>query len=89
MVQAGLTYSKNPFDRESFLRLHQIASELLQNPTRPDLQWPKEPGYTTPKIDVRGVLFQNDQILLIKELLLEQRAPQFAESVECESRFLG
>ncbi|MBM3857508.1 MAG: NUDIX hydrolase [Verrucomicrobia bacterium] len=67
MAQAGLTYSKDPFDRERFLKLRTIASELLQNPTHLDFQWPEEHGYTTPKIDVRGVLFQNDQVLLVKE----------------------
>jgi len=67
MAQAGLTYSKDPFDQERFLKLRTIAGELLQNPTRPDFQWPEEHGYTTPKVGVRGVLFQNDHVLLVKE----------------------
>lgn len=66
--QAGLTYSKDPFDRERFARLREMASELLQTPEQvPAFRWPDEKGYATPKVDVRGAIFRGDQVLLIKE----------------------
>lgn len=66
--QAGLTYTKDPFDRERFVRLREMAGELLQMPADvPEFRWPDEIGYPTPKVDVRGAIFQGDQVLLIKE----------------------
>lgn len=68
IAQAGLTYTKDAFDKERFLRLKQIAGELLQSPLRqPEFTWPAEIGYPTPKLDVRAAIFQGDQVLLIKE----------------------
>ncbi|RBP35538.1 ADP-ribose pyrophosphatase YjhB (NUDIX family) [Roseimicrobium gellanilyticum] len=66
--QAGLTYSKDPFDKERFIRLRQMAGELLEmHAGVPDFRWPDEIGYPTPKVDVRGAIFQGAQVLLIKE----------------------
>jgi ADP-ribose pyrophosphatase YjhB (NUDIX family) len=68
IAQAGLTYTKDPYDNERFTRLRAMASELLQAPEQaPPFLWPDEIGYTTPKVDVRGVIFQGEQVLLIKE----------------------
>ena len=68
IAQAGLTYTKDPYDKERFTRLREMASELLQAPEQsPPFLWPDEIGYTTPKVDVRGVIFQGEQVLLIKE----------------------
>lgn len=68
LAQTGLTYSKDPFDQERFCRIHVIAGELLQTKDHfSDFQWPQELGYPTPKIDVRGVIFQNEEALLVKE----------------------
>lgn len=45
-----------------------MASELLQTPDQsPPFRWPDEIGYPTPKLDVRGVIFQGEELLLIKE----------------------
>ena len=66
--QAGLTYSKDPFDRDRFARLREMAGELLQTPEQsPPFAWPAEIGYSTPKVDVRGAVFQEDRVLLVKE----------------------
>ncbi|MFZ4116678.1 MAG: NUDIX hydrolase [Chthoniobacterales bacterium] len=73
LAQAGLTYSKDPFDQERFHRIRGIAGELLQtNDHYADFKWPQEVGYPTPKIDVRGVIFQNDHVLLVKERASKQ-----------------
>ena len=64
--QAGITYSTDPFDRERFHRLREIASEVLRV-VRADFEWPAEIGYATPKVDVRGAVFRNGEVLLIRE----------------------
>lgn len=66
--QAGLTYSKDPFDRERFARLKELSALLIQSNGRfSDFRWPDEIGYLTPKLDVRGAVIHNDRILLVKE----------------------
>ncbi len=66
--QAGITYSPDPFDRERFVRLREMASELLQTSENvPRFTWPPETGYDTPKVDVRAMVFREGEILLIKE----------------------
>ncbi len=68
--QAGITYSKDPYDRERFVRLREMASEILQLPDHsPDFKWPDDVGYDTPKVDVRAVVFRGKEILLIKEAM--------------------
>ena len=32
-----------------------------------DFEWPSEIGYATPKVDVRGAVFRNGEVLLIRE----------------------
>ena len=68
----GLTYTEAPFDRERYLELRRIAAEMLgaygdSDPERVLGLLQMEDGYATPKVDVRGVVFQDDEILLVKE----------------------
>ncbi|MFD2256382.1 NUDIX hydrolase [Luteolibacter algae] len=66
--QAGITYSRDPYDRERFVRLREMAGEILQLPQySPDFRWPEEFGYDTPKVDVRAIVFRDHQILLVRE----------------------
>ena len=68
MAQAGLTYSRDPYDRERCERLREIASELLRGePERADFSWPLEDGYATPKVDVRALVIRGGEILLVRE----------------------
>ncbi|MDT2712103.1 NUDIX hydrolase [Enterococcus dongliensis] len=72
IAQAGLTYTKDPFDQERFERIRKIATELLalQSPL-PVLKvkelFAKETGYPTPKLDTRAAVFSEDKILLVQE----------------------
>ncbi len=71
--QIGLAYCHDDFDKERYLRLREIASEILNA----HLEIPKEKlknalcldeGYKTPKVDTRGVVFNEEgKILLVKE----------------------
>jgi ADP-ribose pyrophosphatase YjhB (NUDIX family) len=67
IAQAGITYSLDPFDKERFHRLREIASEVMRLAGKAEFEWPIEIGYMTPKIDVRGVVFRNAEVLLIRE----------------------
>lgn len=70
--QAGLAFSNDAFDRERYEELRAISAEIMASHTKTEMQkiqelFLGEQGYPTPKIDVRGVVFQDDQILLVKE----------------------
>ena len=72
LSQTGLTFAQNPYEIERNERLAQIASEILEMHTGLDREelfddFTKQPGYATPKIDVRGAVLHNGQILLVKE----------------------
>ncbi len=70
--QAGLTYSQNQFDKERYEELRGISAEILEEYTDHDMLYVKEIfakefGYPTPKADVRGVVFQDKKILMVRE----------------------
>ena len=74
IAQTGLHYDAQPFDRLRYEDVMQIAAEMLAagsdtavDEIKPLLRIDK--GHTTPKIDVRGVVFQDDKILLVQEKL--------------------
>ena len=72
IAQNGLAYSENPYDLERYEQLRDLAAQILSSKTDMNLQFfrdlfKQESGYATPKIDVRGGVFQNKKILLVKE----------------------
>ena len=67
IAEAGLRYSDGPYDRERYLRLHELSSLPMQA-AAPDFKWPQEFGYATPKVDVRAaVIDERQRILLVQE----------------------
>ncbi len=68
IAQTGLTYARDPFDRERYARLRLLASAVLETAGVPAFRWPDDLGYPTPKVDVRGAIFEAEQVLLIKEI---------------------
>ncbi len=72
IAQNGLAFTKAPFDRERFLQLQQITWAMMAQASSLDIReiqnaFTNDLGYRTPKIDVRGVIFQKDKILLVQE----------------------
>ena len=72
IAQAGLTYTKAPFDKERFERIREIAAEIISIQNRLPLVQVKdlfcnETGFQTPKLDTRAAIFKNDKILLVEE----------------------
>jgi ADP-ribose pyrophosphatase YjhB (NUDIX family) len=73
LAEIGLEYSEIPYDIERYEELQQISLQLLEQihsiPIKkiiPVIQ--EKNGYKTPKVDVRAVVFnEKDQILLIQE----------------------
>jgi ADP-ribose pyrophosphatase YjhB (NUDIX family) len=72
IAQNGLTFSQDPFDRERFEQLQQLVTTILTSQlaiTPEQLQglWVGDDGYATPKVDVRGGVFEQDKVLLVRE----------------------
>lgn len=72
IAQNGLTFAHDPYDVDRYTALRQIAAEMLAagsglEPAAVLGLLETEKDYTTPKVDVRGVVFRNDQLLLVRE----------------------
>ena len=73
LAEIGLEFSQNIFDRERYEELHEISLQMMNQITNvpiekitPVIQ--DKNGYKTPKVDVRAVVFnENNEILLIQE----------------------
>ena len=72
ITQSGLTYCENEFDRERYHRLQEMSAEIIAQQSTLSQEevlesFAMQPGYITPKVDVRAALFRDGKILLVKE----------------------
>ena len=72
--QTGLHYAENPYQKQRFSRLSEISAEIISEYAGVkvgDLNdiFTRQIGYATPRIDVRGAVFQADNLLLVREIL--------------------
>jgi ADP-ribose pyrophosphatase YjhB (NUDIX family) len=72
LSQSGLTFTQNEYERERYLRLSEIAAEIVAHHDESSKEaWQKnflsQRGYATPKIDVRGAVMRDEKILLVQE----------------------
>ena len=73
LAQDGLTYAANDFDQDRYRQVGRLAAELLAELSgRPAdelaVELGRDSGYATPKIDVRGVIFDDrERVLLMRE----------------------
>jgi ADP-ribose pyrophosphatase YjhB (NUDIX family) len=72
LSQTGLAFSTAPYDIQRYTRLTEIAAEITESQTGiPSAvlreSFMRQPGYATPKIDVRGAVVRDDKILLVQE----------------------
>jgi ADP-ribose pyrophosphatase YjhB (NUDIX family) len=72
LAQDGLTYSDNEYEIDRYRQIRQIAAEMMAAGFELDAQafvdlFAREQGYATPKVDVRGAVFRDDKILLVRE----------------------
>ena len=72
LAQSGLAFTRDPFDRERYHALQDLTAALLAGelqipPERARAFWDEERGYATPKVDVRGAIFEAERVLLVRE----------------------
>ncbi|MDR1606444.1 MAG: NUDIX hydrolase N-terminal domain-containing protein [Streptococcaceae bacterium] len=74
LINTSLHYSSDSYDIERFMDMRKILEELIEtysNETSEKeiaLYFDSDVGYVTPKVDIRSVVFNNeDKLLLVKE----------------------
>jgi ADP-ribose pyrophosphatase YjhB (NUDIX family) len=74
MAQSGLAYSNNQYDTERYEELRNISADIMAKYADIKIETIKnlfcnETGYQTPKVDIRGVVFKDNKILMVREKL--------------------
>jgi ADP-ribose pyrophosphatase YjhB (NUDIX family) len=72
IAQNGLQFTRDSFDRDRFEQLQQLVATILTSelsiaPGELKGLWKGDEGYATPKVDVRGGVFEQDKVLLVRE----------------------
>jgi len=72
IAQTGLSYAQDPYDRERYAELREIALALAADGLERSAEEVRVAfaaglGYPTPKLDVRAVVFRADALLLVRE----------------------
>ena len=73
LAQDGVTFAANDFDQDRYRQVGRLAAELLSALSgRPAdelaVELGRDSGYATPKVDVRGVIFDDhERVLLMQE----------------------
>ena len=72
IAQSGLTYAKDPYDRERYEEVRGLAAEIGatlsgEQPSTLQTLFAAEGGYATPKVDVRAAVFSGRKVLLVQE----------------------
>jgi ADP-ribose pyrophosphatase YjhB (NUDIX family) len=74
LAQTGHYYAHNDFDRGRAEQLLTIAADIIAahsnlSPDEALTAFTAQPGYVTPKVDVRGVVFRQGEVLMVREVL--------------------
>jgi ADP-ribose pyrophosphatase YjhB (NUDIX family) len=73
LAQDGLTFGDSDYDLDRYRQVSQLATELLaaisgQPAAELTIELGRDSGYATPKIDVRGAIFDDrERVLLMRE----------------------
>lgn len=72
IAQTGINYTDGVFDRERYKSIQSIAAQMLANYSNVEPSYvldlfSREVGYATPKVAIRGAVFCDDRILLVRE----------------------
>jgi ADP-ribose pyrophosphatase YjhB (NUDIX family) len=73
IASTGIHFSRHSYDKERYEEVASIAHEMLASLANVPISRIQglvsdfAKGYATPKVDVRGALFREDKILLVKE----------------------
>ena len=72
LAQTGTHYAENEFQRERNHRLLEIAAEIIDEHAGLGAEplvsiFDRQIGYATPRVDVRGAVFHEGKLLLVRE----------------------
>ena len=72
LAHTGLHYTQSDYERERYEEIALIATQLLSRQSGYTSEairdaWHLEDGYVTPKLDVRGAIFRDNKVLLVRE----------------------
>lgn len=72
LAQTGFAFAENEYERKRYHRLTEIAAEIVESTTQLDKEtinkiFLEQPGYATPKIDIRAAVIKDGKILLVQE----------------------
>ena len=70
--RAASPHTSNPFDAERYEAVRAVAVDMLADRTGGGPEailglFAQDRGYATPKVDVRGAVFEDDRLLMVKE----------------------
>jgi hypothetical protein len=74
IAQIGLAFCRDPYDRERYEAIRQLAARMFAARTDAAVEqiealFAGETGYATPKVDVRAAVFDDDdRILMVREI---------------------
>lgn len=74
LAQTSFHYARNHYEKERARRLIELAAEIVAehgriDPAEARAAFTAQPGYVTPKVDVRGAVITEGRILLVQEAL--------------------
>lgn len=72
--QTGMHFAENVYQRQRYQRLLKIAAEIIAEHSNLDQNglvdlFNEQIGYATPRVDVRGAVFLDSKLLLVREIL--------------------
>jgi ADP-ribose pyrophosphatase YjhB (NUDIX family) len=79
LAQTGTEFSKDPYDLERYAALRRLSVRVMAehtgaDPLRIEGLFDTETGYATPKVGVRGAVFDNaGRILMVREVVDQNR----------------
>jgi len=75
IAQTGLEFAPSEYDRERYREILSIAEDIFARHARVEHAQVRDffaydvTGYATPQIDVRGAIFEDERVLLVRERL--------------------
>jgi ADP-ribose pyrophosphatase YjhB (NUDIX family) len=73
LSQTGLAFAVTDYEKKRYKRLTEITAEIVEYHTSLEKEavekvMMKQPGYATPKIDVRAAVIKDGKVLLVQEI---------------------
>jgi ADP-ribose pyrophosphatase YjhB (NUDIX family) len=74
LAQSGLEYCENKYDIDRYQQIRKLSLDIMHEYTGMEMEklvgvFASEKGYQTPKVDVRGVVFRENKILMVREII--------------------